>query len=176
MASTYSEYVPEWAISISCRCDPQQAGSHVGALMPRDVNGKFVGTREVSAWALKSFTESFALFPIAAIRFRCLRQFRGVNGFRSCRAADACIVCPPQTYRRNSCLGRITPAPDPRHNHGAALSDTVKSVARSDHPGVRGRALQILAKVFEDRGMIRRHRSEIVQCFINSGGQAAVAT
>src|SRR5882762_6148486 len=54
----------------------------------------------------------------------------------------------------------------------AAFSNPVEAIAGSDHPCVGRRALKILSKVFEYRGVFRRQRGEVVDRLIDTGGQA----
>src|SRR5262245_54618022 len=54
----------------------------------------------------------------------------------------------------------------------AALAEAVEAVAGRDHPGIGSRPLQVLAKVFKDGGIFRRQGGEVVDRFIDAGGQA----
>src|SRR5713101_9015982 len=53
-----------------------------------------------------------------------------------------------------------------------AFADAVETVARCDDPGVGGRAFQIFAEIFENGGMLRRERSEIVDRLIDARSEA----
>ncbi len=53
-----------------------------------------------------------------------------------------------------------------------AAADAIETVAGSDNPGILSGALEILAKVFKDGGMLRRKRGEIVDGFIDASGKA----
>ena len=53
-----------------------------------------------------------------------------------------------------------------------ALSDAIETIAGSDDPSIGGRAAQIFAKIFEGRGMFRRDGGEIVEGFVDAGGEA----
>src|SRR5579859_4695551 len=53
-----------------------------------------------------------------------------------------------------------------------ALANAIESVARSDHPGVRERAMQVFAKVLEYRWMAGRHCGKVVEGFVDASGQA----
>src|SRR6266478_5808342 len=53
-----------------------------------------------------------------------------------------------------------------------AFSNAVETVARCDDPGVGGRAFQIFAEIFENGGMLRRERSEIVDRLIDARSEA----
>src|SRR3954463_10132073 len=50
-----------------------------------------------------------------------------------------------------------------------ALTNASKAVAGSDDPGIRDRALEVLTKIFEDRGILRRNIREIIERLVNSG-------
>src|SRR6266851_2321821 len=53
-----------------------------------------------------------------------------------------------------------------------ALPYAIETVARSHYPGVRGRPLQIFAKVLENGGMLRWKRSKIVDRLVDPRSQA----
>src|SRR5712692_5445875 len=53
-----------------------------------------------------------------------------------------------------------------------ALPYAIETVARSHYPGVRGRPLQIFAKILENGGVFRRQRSKIVDRLVDPGSQA----
>ncbi len=52
-----------------------------------------------------------------------------------------------------------------------AFADPVEAVAGRDHPRIGRRAIQILAKVLEDCGVLRRNGGEVIQRFVDAGGQ-----
>src|ERR1019366_7255015 len=52
-----------------------------------------------------------------------------------------------------------------------AFADSIEALAGSYNPGIRGWALQVLAKVFEYRWRLRRERSKVVDRFIRAGCQ-----
>src|SRR6267378_1397128 len=54
----------------------------------------------------------------------------------------------------------------------ATFSDPVESIAGSNHPCVRRRALQVLAEVLEHRRVFRRERRKIVDRLVDASGQA----
>ena len=53
-----------------------------------------------------------------------------------------------------------------------ALADAIEAVARRNHPRIGRRPLQILAEILEDGGMLGRHGGEVIQGFVDSGGEA----
>src|SRR5260370_13089131 len=53
-----------------------------------------------------------------------------------------------------------------------ALADPVEPIAGGDHPGARGRAIQVFAKVLEYGGMLGWNCCKVVQCFVDTGRQA----
>ena len=53
-----------------------------------------------------------------------------------------------------------------------AFPDAIETVAGSDHPCIGRWALQILAKVFEDRRRFGRHRRKIIERLVHAGSQA----
>ena len=53
----------------------------------------------------------------------------------------------------------------------AAFANPVESVAGRDYPRIRRGTLQILAEVFEDSGIFRRHRGKVVEGLINARRQ-----
>src|SRR6185437_7282850 len=53
----------------------------------------------------------------------------------------------------------------------ATLANAIEAIAGSNHPGIRRGPLQILAKVFENRGMVRRHGGEVVEGFVDAGSE-----
>src|SRR5262245_3116732 len=55
-----------------------------------------------------------------------------------------------------------------------ALADALETDARRNNPDVRGRAIQILAEILEDRRVLRRGGNEIVECLVCAGRQARV--
>jgi len=54
----------------------------------------------------------------------------------------------------------------------AACSDAMKAVARRDDPRIRRAPLQILSKVFENRGVFRRDSRKVVESFLAPRRQA----
>src|SRR6185312_1897125 len=52
-----------------------------------------------------------------------------------------------------------------------ALPDPVESVARCNDPRVRNRASEVFAKVFENRGMFRRHCGKVIEGFVYTSSQ-----
>src|SRR5207248_4724213 len=53
-----------------------------------------------------------------------------------------------------------------------AFANAIESIAGRNYPGIGGRALQVLAKIFEQSWVFRRKRSKVVDCFIYAGCQA----
>src|SRR5205814_4793872 len=50
----------------------------------------------------------------------------------------------------------------------AALSDAIEPVAWSNDPNIRGRALQVLAEILENRGVFGGERREVVDCLVDA--------
>src|SRR6476659_9847890 len=52
-----------------------------------------------------------------------------------------------------------------------ALTNAVEPIAWSNHPGIVRTPLQILAEIFEDCGIVRRHSGKIVERLVDAGCQ-----
>src|SRR5437763_16600128 len=52
-----------------------------------------------------------------------------------------------------------------------AFTNTVEAIAGSDYPGIGCGTLQILAEVFENRGIFGRYRGKVVEGLVNAGRQ-----
>ena len=53
-----------------------------------------------------------------------------------------------------------------------AFADAREAVAGRDDPGVRGGTLQVFAEIFEDSGIVGRNGGEVIERFIDAGGDA----
>lgn len=53
-----------------------------------------------------------------------------------------------------------------------AFSNAIESIARRDDPSIAGAAVEIFAKVLEDGRIVGRYGGEVIECFVDAGGEA----
>src|SRR5579875_1802158 len=54
-----------------------------------------------------------------------------------------------------------------------ALANTIEPVAWCDHPSIRRRPIQTLAKIFKHGRIVWRYSREIIECLIDTGCQTS---
>src|SRR5271168_1796916 len=153
--------------------DPEEARRLLAHQLTRHVDGEFVGAGKRARVRFEVIHREFE-HPLQLIQCKLVTAERGcVEGRFVTVAEQMFVIAGAASHRRGEqMLGE---------NHAgakagpvravAALSNAIKSIAGGYDPGIRGRALQILAKVFKRRGMFRGQGSKVIQGFVDACGQ-----
>ena len=82
-------------------------------------------------------------------------------------------ICPRSEGGGKQTLGKNDPGTQSRtESLVGAFADPREAVAGRYHPTVRRRALEVSPEIFEDGGIVGRHRREVVECFVGAGDNA----
>src|SRR6185312_716766 len=151
--------------------DPKQAGRKLPHQLPRDVDGELIWAGKIARVIRKLGDRELQYFGHLAQFHFTAAEFRRIERRFVVIAKQMLILrfTSRRKRRGEQTLGKNYTSPQTLSVQPVpALANPIESVAGSNDPGIRCRPLQILAEVFENRGMIRRDRRKVVEGFVNA--------